>query len=153
MEDYLYVIIGIAWVAYSIYNSRQKALKKQAQRRPGGEPSQSTTLPGSGGKTLFEDILRELSGEPAPTVPASQPVNTPKYPTYDEFLQTNNSKKSSSYQANFRESKVEDTRKEPVTAIKTHSDNKQVTKNESLARKFNLREAVIFSELLNRKYF
>lgn len=153
MEDYLYIIIGIAWVAYSIYNSRQKALKKQAQRRPGGEPSQSTTMPGGGGKTLFEDILRELTGEPAPTVPATQPANTAKYPAYEEFKQTNDSYKSSSFQPNFRESMAEDTRKEPATAIKTHSDNKQVTKNESLARKFSLREAVIFSELLNRKYF
>jgi hypothetical protein len=153
MEDYLYIIIGIAWVAYSIYNSRQKALKKQAQNRPGGEPSQSTTMPGGGGKTLFEDILRELTGEPAPATPATQPANTAKYPPYEEFQQTNDTYKSSTVKPNIRESIADYTRKEPATAIKTHSDNKQVTKNESLARKFNLREAVIFSELLNRKYF
>ncbi len=153
MEDFLYIIIGIAWVAYSIYSSRQKALKKQAQTRPGGEPSQSTTLPGSGAKTLFEDILRELSGEPAPAAPATKPANTAKYPTYEEYQQTNDTYKSSTIQPNIRESIADYTRKEPATAIKTHSDNKQLTKNESLARKFNIREAVIFSELLNRKYF
>jgi hypothetical protein len=153
MEDYLYIIIGIAWVAYSIYNSRQKALKKQAQRRSGGEPSQSTPLPGGGGKTLFEDIFRELTGEIAPAPPVTQPANPAKYPPYEEFQQTNDTYKSSSVQPIIRESFTDYTRKEPVTPVKTHSINKQVTKNESLARKFNLREAVIFSELLNRKYF
>lgn len=153
MEDYLYIIIGIAWVAYSIYNSRQKALKKQAQRRPGGEPSQSTTLPGGGGKTLFEDILRELTGEPAPVAPATQPANPAKYPPYGEFQQTNDTYKSSPVQSNYSLPVSEYVKKEPTLANKTHSVNRQLIKNEGLARKFNLREAVIFSELLNRKYF
>jgi hypothetical protein len=153
MEDYLYIIIGIAWVAYSIYTSRQKALKKQAQGRPSGEPSQSTPLPGGGGKTLFEDIFRELTGEPAPAPPLTQPANPANYPPYEEFQQTNDKYKSSYVTPNFKESVSDYSPKEPESALKTHSVNKQVTKNESLARKFNLREAVIFSELLNRKYF
>jgi len=153
MEDYLYIIIGIAWVAYSIYTSRQKALKKQAQGRPTGEPSQSTTLPGGGGKTLFEDILRELTGEPAPAAPATQPANTAKYPPYEEFQQTNDTYKSSPVQPNYSVPVSEYAKKEQTPANKTHPVNKQVIKNESLVRKFNLREAVIFSELLNRKYF
>lgn len=153
MEDYIYIIIGIAWVAYSIYTSRQKALKKQAQGNTAGEPSQSTPLPGGGRKTLLEDIFRELTGELVPAPPVTQPANPANYPPYEEFQQTNDTYKSSSVQPNFRESTPDYTRNEPATVIKTHSDNKQVTKNESLARKFNIREAVIFSELLNRKYF
>lgn len=152
MEDYYYILIGIAWVAYSIYTNRQKALKKQAQSRPAGEPSQSTPLPGGGRKSLLEDIFRELTGEP-PAPPATQTANPAKYPPYDEFQVTNDTLKSSSAQSKINESRTDYTRKKHATAIKTHSINKQVTKNESLGRKFNLREAVIFSELLNRKYF
>ena len=154
MEDYLYIIIGIVWVVYSIYSSRQKILKKQSQGAPPGKPSQSSPLPipGGGGKTLLEDILREFTGEPAPATVINQPENSARVPN-QELLQTNNPGKSSSVQSNLPETTPDYLQKEPSTSVKTHTIQKQVTKNESFARKFNLREAVIFSELLNRKYF
>ena len=154
MEDYLYIIIGIVWVAYSIYSSRQKLLKKQSQGVPPGKPSQSSPLPipGGGGKTLLEDIFRELTGEPAPATVITQPENSARLPN-QELRQTNNPDKSSSLHSNLSESTQDYLQKEPSSSVKTHIIQKQVTKNESFARKFNLREAVIFSELLNRKYF
>jgi len=153
MEDYYYILIGIAWVAYSIYTNRQKALKKQAQARPEGGPSQSTRLPGSGGKTLFEDIFRELTGELAPAPPVTQPARPSEYQPRDEFFETAETRKRSPNWQPIQETPTNFPAKEPKTYVKTHPIRKQVTKNESLARKFNLREAVIFSELLNRKYF
>ena len=71
MENLIYIIIGIAWVAYSLYSARQKAIQKQQSAGlPPQGPSQSSPLPipgnQGGGKTLLEDIFRELTGEPKP---------------------------------------------------------------------------------------
>ena len=75
MENLIYILIGIAWVAYSLYSARQKAIQKQAGMPPRG-PSQSSPLPIPGnqgeGKSLFDDILRELTGE---SKPVPQPVS------------------------------------------------------------------------------
>ena len=154
MEDYLYIIIGIVWVAYSIYSSRQKILKKQSQGVPPGKPSQSSPLPipGGGGKTLLEDIFRELTGDAAPATVINQPESSARVPN-QESLQTKNPGKSSFIQSNLPLSTPDYLQKGPISSAKTHTIQKQVTKNESFARKFDLREAVIFSELLNRKYF
>lgn len=44
MDDFLYIILGIAWLAYSLYTNKQKLDKKRAEReaqmRGGNSPSQ-----------------------------------------------------------------------------------------------------------------
>jgi len=32
MEDFIYVLVGVAWVAYSIYNQGQKQKRKQESK-------------------------------------------------------------------------------------------------------------------------
>jgi hypothetical protein len=153
MENYLYIIIGIVWVIYSIYNTRQKALRKQqSQGLPPQGPSESSPMPGTGGKSLLDDILRELTGEdPAPK--ASQPAKT--YEQYQgvEVQHTIEPQKSSVAASNFTEIRSVFPLSESKNEPKTHQLTEKRTKIIGLSRKFNLREAVIFSELLNRKYF
>jgi len=153
MENYIYIIIGIVWVIYSIYNTRQKALKKQQSRGlPPQGPSESSPIPGSGGKSLFDDILRELTGEvPLPKV--NQPVKTSEVLSQTEKVPTNEQAKGSKTPPVFAENSLNSLRQVPENAPKTHPIYEQITKKGGLAKRFNLREAVIFSELLNRKYF
>jgi len=158
MDNLVYVLVGIAWVAYSLYSARQKAIKKQQSAgMPPTGPSQSSPLPipgnQGGGKSLFEDIFRELTGEPMPVPPAPQPAMqvNPVKPKNVSVLDVpyegfSGYKFGSGIPADYA-------RNESKNDIITHADNEQLTKNEVFSKNFNLREAVIFSELLNRKYF
>lgn len=159
MENYIYILIGIGWVAYSLYSARQKAIRKQQSTGlPPREPSHSSPLPIPGnqgeGKSLFEDIIRELAGEPSHVAqPVSQPVVPVKkkqqrvvselkkpYEGLSEYKFTSSS--SADFPSNDSENK-----------IKKHPIHQQIKAGNTVSGKFDLRQAVIYSELLNRKYF
>ncbi len=158
MGDYIYILIGIIWVVYSLYSASQKAAqKKQENGLPPQGPSQSSPLPipgnQGGGKALLEDIFRELTGEtkpipqptrPLPTQPAVQPIKVRATPE---------SSKSSTRYTNISDFATDFRQNEQSGVANSVSNDRQIMKNESIAKKFDLREAVIFSELLNRKYF
>ena len=156
MEDYIYILIGIAWVAYSLYSARQKALKKQQSAGfPQGRPSQSSPLPipRSEGKSLLEDIFREFTGVPAPVSQPSQPANQDYQIPESKSNESDEAFKISKLSPITSFSPANSINSEPINVRKVHPVYKQLTKNEHIAKNFNLREAVIFSELLNRKYF
>lgn len=44
MEDFIYILIGIAWIAYTVYNQGQKQKQKQLQK-PGNKPEDKVTVP------------------------------------------------------------------------------------------------------------
>lgn len=158
MENLIYILIGIAWVAYSLYSARQKAIQKQqGTGMPPTGPSESSPLPiprnQGEGKSLFDEILRELTGESRPVPQVSRPVVTPVPASYQKSnAEYEVSKESTRYtpvsnlQPDYPRNKSEDIVKTQITASQIKSD-------ESTESRFNLREAVIYSELLNRKYF
>jgi len=156
MENYIYILIGIVWVAYSLYSARQKALKKQQSAGlPQGRPSQSSPLPipGSERKSLLEDIFREFAGVPAPVPQPSQPANHDYQIPESKSNESNEAFKISKLSPVTSFSPTNFINNEPENARKVHPVYRQLTKNDHIAKNFNLREAVIFSELLNRKYF
>ncbi len=156
MEDYIYILIGIAWVAYSLYSARQKAIKKQQSAGlPQGRPSQSSPLPipGSEGKSLLEDIFREITGASAPVPQPVQSVNRDYQIPESKNTESNEAYKISKFSPVTSFPSANFISNEPENVRKVHPVIKQLTKNERIAKNFNLREAVIFSELLNRKYF
>lgn len=158
MENLIYILIGIAWVAYSLYSSRQKALQKQQSAGlPPRGPSQSSPLPipgnQSGGKTLLEDIFRELTGESRPLPQVVQPVSPVETRQPIRKTETTGMDKGSSGY------KFISTQTTDFPLNSSENDNYEQEnlvkriKNGSIPKNFDLREAVIFSELLNRKYF
>lgn len=157
MENLIYIIIGIAWVAYSLYSARQKAMQKQQSAgMPPQGPSQSSPLPipgnQGGGKSLLDEILRELTGEQKPAQQTARPVVVPAPVSYSK-----SSAEVKPVMGTDKYNKVTeiytDTRKmEPENARKIHGQAVHITKDESHESWFNLREAVIYSEILNRKY-
>lgn len=158
MENFIYILIGIAWVAYSLYSARQKAIQKQQSAgMPPSGPSQSSPLPipgnQGGGKSIFDEILRELTGEPKPIPQVLQPAFNPVPPKLKNISEPNVDYKGQSNYKFVSSVPTDYTRNEPETTPQTHVFNEQYTNNESISKSFNLREAVIFSELLNPKYF
>jgi hypothetical protein len=158
MGDYIYILIGIIWVIYSLYSASQKAAqKKQNSGLPPSGPSQSSPLPipgnQGGGKSLLEDIFRELSGESKPIQQAEKPapIQTVVQPVQVKHVakpvkSSAQYDRISGYAANYTQKEVQSDRI-------SGANEEQPYKNESYTKKFDLREAVIFSELLNRKYF
>ncbi|MEI6059168.1 MAG: hypothetical protein WCR72_00595 [Bacteroidota bacterium] len=156
MENFLYILIGVIWVVYSLYTARQKALKRQqSQEIPPRGPSQSSPLPlpGSGGRTLFDEIFRELSGEPKPVIQTYQPAQPSVVIPPDMPIQDAGMHRNSFTKANISSLPTSLARDASGNDSKTLENPPQVAKNEGFPKKFDLREAVIFSELLNRKYF
>lgn len=158
MDNLFYIILGIVWVVYSIYTARQKALKKsQSQGMPAKGPSQSSPIPfpgGSGtGKSMLDDILRELTGELRPVPKPVSYENEPAKP-----------RPAPSYTIPVQEVKAGSTTNisglsTGIAGKTTQNIQKSTQKQEQLkekfpySKKFNLREALIYSEIMNRKYF
>ncbi|MEI8048001.1 MAG: hypothetical protein WCI92_11525 [Bacteroidota bacterium] len=158
MENFIYILVGIVWVAYSLYSARQKAMQKQqSSDLPPSGPSSSSPLPipgnQRGGKSMFDDLLRELSGAPAPVQQIDQPVkSTVAIPSAQEQATTFPGRGSSVY-TNI--ASVPDIFAWNESIVnRTNPENSELpVKKGNIEKKFNLREAIIFSELLNRKYF
>jgi hypothetical protein len=154
MENFFYIVIGLVWVAYSIYSAKQKALQKQqSSGLPPRGPSQSSPLPipgnQSGGKSVFEDIFRELTAEPKPILQEKAPVSAPK-----PVKSTNVSELNVSYEGFSGYKFISGVTQDSSPSIHAESVFPvQSSNNEQITKRFDLREAVIFSELLNRKYF
>ncbi len=158
MGDYIYILIGIVWVAYTLYSARQKALQKQQDTGlPPSGPSQSSPLPipgnQGGGKSLLEDIFRELTGETKPVPRPSQPFPTTPTVQPAQVRQTAQAAKSSTRYADISGFAAAFPQNEQKGERISGANDGQTMKNDSIAKRFDLREAVIFSELLNRKYF
>ncbi len=168
MENYIYILIGIGWVAYSLYSARQKAIRKQQSRGlPQGGPSHSSPLPipgnQEGGKSLLDDIIRELTGgEPRPVAqpvnqPVSQHVSQPVVPVKTKrpkaMTELNQPYGSLSEYKFTSSSTTEFPSNDSGNVIKKHPIYQQIKEGNTASGKFDLRQAVIFSELLNPKYF
>lgn len=163
MDNFFYILIGIAWVAYSIYSARQKAIQKQQSAGlPPRGPSQSSPLPipgnQGGGKSVFDDILRELTGESKPVPqqvvrPLEQPI-IPVAQAKRENISTLGQKYEGHSAYKFINiSQTDLPKNNPEHDWKAHEETQPYTEDENHSRGFNLRRAVIYSELLNRKYF
>jgi hypothetical protein len=159
MENLIYILIGIAWVAYSLYSARQKAIQKQSAGMPPRGPSQSSPLPIPGnqgqGKSLFDDILRELTGE---LKPIQQPVSQPVIPVKQKPVEKDVSLLNQKYEGYsgykfITNVNTDFPRNNEDDARNSKKQEDQSIKEVGISRGFNLREAVIYSELLNRKYF
>lgn len=156
MDNFLYILLGIAWVGYSIYTARQKAIKKQNGGGVPVFPPESSPLPIPGntgtGHSVLEDILRELQGTKTAPIPApvstNQPFdNAPEYSNIpaSEYIPVEVKNAETEYQKRHS--------KETKEAVHSYVNDEQAMKNVNFAERFNLRDAIIFSELLNRKYF
>jgi len=158
LENSIYIILGIIWVIYSLYSARQKALQKQQSKGiPPTGPSHSSPLPipgnKGGEKSIFDEIFRELSGIP-PAAP--QPVKSYTPPetfkptsSYTPIQPSAKNTENAIYTGITSEFQSDTNNKD----LKTNQIRDHLTQNRNNTKNFDLREAVIYSELLNRKYF
>lgn len=173
MDDFLYIIIGIVWVVYSLYSNKQKQQKKrlmEEQRRSQSAPLPEQQRP----RSIFEQLL---DPEPEIPEPISEPITqtytkttdgpfddylksgktyTPEIPANDPYrteyqsLETTKDEVSASYFENQYESRggmsYYDNRE------MAESTNNEALLHEEISEEFDLRKAVIYSEILNPRY-
>ena len=149
-EDILYVLIGLVWVAFSIYKGSQK--KKKAQR-PEGEKVKS--------KSAIEEILGEFLGVKEEEV-VYQGDNTNEVHeefSYDEqdYPQTEATNAPSevfSSDEKYKEGNFFEEKRVYTSGTKNNDRLKVSTKPELITKRkrprFNVRKAIIYSEILKK---
>lgn len=153
-EDFLYIIIGLIWVAFSIYKGTQK--KKSVARRDAGDKSNEIP-PEEKKKSFFDEFLNQIvtEEEPLPYEPVtsetsySEPYSEEKEEekeekvfSYDDFVEESNYKEENDVY-DFKPAIEADVKDELKSHLKSTNDHSR----------FDLKKAIIYSEILNRRYF
>ena len=147
-EDYIYIIIGLVWIVFSIYKGAQK---NKARKQTPVSPESEEKKPAS----IFDGFLEKLMKEEE-EVPY-EPVEL--HPKTDENIQVvhSESEKIFSYDDLVEKSnhlKETDVYEEKaVTKSTLNQELKTHLKQARTKPRFDLRKAVIYSEILNRRYF
>jgi len=140
-EDYFYILVGLIWVAFSIYKGIQK---KKSQQTPNQKVKKKSVL-----ETLMDEFLeQEETVQPEPIVyeaPSEdiefeEEVKDEVF-SYDDIDEKSNYNKSTEVYSNRTDAK-----RRFKTNLKTPSTKRKKTR-------FDLRKAVVYSEILNRRYF
>lgn len=140
-EDYFYILVGLIWVAFSIYKGMQKKKSKQAT---GDQVKKKSVL-----ETLMDEFLeKEQQIQPEPIIyeaPIDDELNKEKAGdepfSYDDIYE----------KSNYNEADELYTKK-PVDKSKLKA-NLNLPRKTRKRTQFDLRKAVIYSEILNRRYF
>lgn len=144
-EDYIYILVGIVWIAYSIYKGTQKS--KSRQNKP------NNTEPVKKKKSVFETFIDNIIVEekPLPYVAESEEI------IFDDVEIVDKQEKVFSYDDYYEESNFQSDLNVNKNEVETESKIKQeIRKSSSVKRKnprIDLRKAVVYSEILNRRYF
>lgn len=140
-EDFFYILIGLVWVAFSIYKGIQK---KKSKQTTGGEVKKKSVL-----ESIMDEFLeKEQQAQPEPII-YQAPVDT-------ELTEENAEDEPFSYddiyeRSNYNEADDVYTKK-PIEKSKL-KPNLKIPVKTTRKTKFDLRKAVIYSEILNRRYF
>jgi replicative superfamily II helicase len=165
MDDILYIILGIAWLAYSFYANKQKMDKKKSnqakalreqQARREYQPEQSEQVPR---KSVLEELFGEISSE---YTEAQEEIYIPevdedttkrKLAEYAhneaESLELIKEEVPFDYFLKKYESGYKTVNENFHDALKIEEEDKEI---EELTEKFNLSKAVIYSEILRAPY-
>jgi hypothetical protein len=151
MEEYIYIIIGVIWVAASIYKASQRKKEKAISRKP------ATAVPEEEAKhrstrSLLEELLEGQKLRP----PEPEVIEL----DYDEpmFAEIEELPKQGSFQseyAGFSLKELEAISGEGVSSLGRISFvdiMKESEKKDARPVKIDLRKAIIYSAILERPY-
>ncbi|MBK6962629.1 MAG: hypothetical protein IPH20_01500 [Bacteroidales bacterium] len=162
MDDFLYIIIGVVWVAYSLYNNKQKQDRKKAAREAGGNTPPEAS-PRKARSILEEILMGEMRPEPIPAeieeveyeretraVPVDKPVK--KFKTEAESLEVITEEVPANYFEHEYATRKDE--KGNISEIKAELKEEEESEESDLriAGEFDLKTAVIYAEILNPRY-
>ncbi len=149
MDELIYILILVAWVAYSIFNAKQKKKQKeqQAKSAPRPQPEYEASEPQKPKRSVLEDLFgeeffEELQDEEEEIsykeeVPVKEHVITGYQPKVSE----------KSYEERYKTASqlIQEMKDEEIESIMAAGD-------EIPEKDFDLRKAVIYSTILERPY-
>jgi len=158
-EDTIYIVIGILWIAYSIYKGTQKSRARSEKK--------NATKQVKKGKSVFETFLDDILVEekPATITPYEENSVTQQAGAGSEITEMNDKivvedlkqEKIFSYDDYYEEGNLQEAedvmdKDSNVTELKD-KEIKIATLQKGKKPRFDLRRAVVYSEILNRRYF
>ena len=176
MEDFIYIILVIVWLVASLLK-RKARNPEQAKPGPASKPQ-----PSSPSKEFdLEEVLQEMfGGRTAPKPgPSPQPIKqeqhgetvfengVPEYermaeelstyqePEYQSFSGSESVPEEYRFSTEVRDQTLEDlirANQAEDERIQAAEESRYALEEESIASGFNARDAVIYSEILSRKY-
>jgi hypothetical protein len=151
MEDFIYILIGVIWLAASIYKATQKKKQKAQQNKP-----VTSTTPENTHRTETRSLIEELLGGQQVSIPEPAVIETEYSDQMFEEVEAN--KPSGIFQSEYAKlghSELEALSAEGVSSlgnITFHDDMKDQKKKTSGPIKIDLRKAIIYSAILERPY-
>ena len=150
MEEFIYIIIGVIWIAASIYRATQKK-KQGAQKKPGEQQVQE-----EGTVSQTRSLLEELLNGQQVSIP--EPVVNEIYDEY-EFEEAEEEKKPfTSFQSEYENFGLKGIESLSGKGTSSHGrimfkdELKDTVKKRQGQNKVNLRKAIIYSAILERPY-
>ncbi len=146
MDDIIYVLLAVLWLAFSIYNANQKKKKQAAaQQKPTPAPVNENPKPRSILEEILldEEVVHEYEQEFAE--PEAAPITVPEYTAANQY----------------REEVIKRTITDfalPTEANNTDSEIQKEIPGEAhpvlgdIRQNFNLRQAVVYSVVLERPF-
>ena len=141
MDDFIYILIGAAWLAFTIYSKNQKQKNKKLERNNSQTKTESQK---EGVSSLFESLFSDKE------------INTQQN-YYSENIEQSNIIPSLS-EVNYTEN-LDQFQETPPEIFEKVLDEEDIDNNlikEEIINgndiDFNLRKAVIYSEILKRPY-
>lgn len=150
MDDLIYILMLVGWVAYSIYNAKQKKKQKELQNRPASEPQPEyeSAQPQKPQRSIFEEVFGEGQFDDF------EETVEEEIPHVEEIKKT-----PAEHTYNKAEPMEAPAREEYMTASQLINNRENELVDIDLIDKpitsrnyFNLRKAVIYSAILERPY-
>jgi len=150
MDDYIYILLAVAWIAFTIYSQKQKKNKQQQKAQPQQQTQKDV-------KSYFEEILQGNISSPDPIITepmkheniyesvSSYKTSGNIQPEY-EFLEEGSQLSEEYFDKNSAIEKPE-IQIEEKFEVKTEEDYEDIEYLD-----FDIRKAVIYSEILKRPY-
>ncbi len=151
MEDYIYILIGVIWIAASIYKASQKAKKKaQSQSRDSQTQQDETAVPAA--RSLLEQLMNgQQVFTPEPEVNEYAFEDADPTPMVQE-------RTAGDFQKEYARSGLgglESLSGEGISSLGANplKDKLKVSEEKrSSAHKIDLRKAIIYKAILERPY-
>ncbi len=151
-EDFLYIIAGIIWIAFSFYNAKKK---KQAKKAAPPTSKKKSIL-----ESLFDEIGQKSEQKDSTYYEPEQDIYEKSPEVDSEHMPANEPEKVFSYDDFYEEGNynpipdvIERKSSSPIKNISTTNYKIKRSSVNKRNKKINLKKAVIYSEILNKPKF